>query len=150
MADMSVEEARIAGQWFKERHGLTDEEFEKNISYGFNRRLIANGSELLQYKIVAECVEAVHCGAGCKVGQKFVFKALPTLLLPEESDCALCAKALGPVAELLDGLWDRILDGLDPNEGIGLYAHCLDHGIEYGGLGHVVFRVRAEKADKTS
>ena len=145
MSDVSIEEARAAGQKFKEHVGLTDAEFEEHISYGFNRRLMVRHDELAKYKIIAEVVEAQHCGAGCKVGQKFVFRAVPTVLLPEESDCALCVKALGPIAELVHGFWDRICEGLDPNEGIGLYAGCLDMGLKYGGLGHVTFRVRAER-----
>jgi uncharacterized repeat protein (TIGR04076 family) len=145
MAEISIEEARVAGQKFKEHLGLSDAEFEEHISYAFNRRLMVRHDEMASYKIVAEVVEAQYCGAGCKVGQKLVFKSVPTVLLPQESDCGLCVKALGPVAELVHGLWDRMSEGLDPNEGIGQYASCLDLGLKYGGLGNVKFRVYAEK-----
>ncbi len=146
MSDVSVEEARAAGREFKAHAGLSDEEFEENISYAFNRRLIVRHDEMAQYKIIAEVVESEHCLAGCKVGQKFVFKAVPAMLLPEESDCPFCVKALGPVSDLIHGIWDRLSEGLDPNEGIGLYASCLDLGLKYGGLGNVKLRVYAEKA----
>ena len=145
MADVSREEARAAGQKLKAHLGLSDQEFEQHISHVFNRRLIVRHDEMAQYKIIAEVVEAKHCGAGCKVGQKFVFKAVPAVLLPAESDCGLCVKALGPISNLFDGIWDRMSEGLDPNGGIGQYANCLDMGLEYSGLGNVKFRVYAVK-----
>jgi uncharacterized repeat protein (TIGR04076 family) len=147
MADIGIEEARAIGQRFKEHVGLSDAEFEEHISYAFNRRLLASHDEMIRYKIIAEVTEAEHCGAGCEVGKRFVFSAVPCLLLPEESDCGLCIKALGPISRLMDGLWDRMTEGLDPNQGIGLYASCLDMGIKYGGLGNVKFRVYAQKED---
>lgn len=145
MSDVSIEEARAAGLRFKEHMGLSDAEFEEHISWAFNRRLMVRHDEMASYKIIAEVVESRYCGAGCKVGSKLVFKSVPTVLLPEESDCGLCVKALGPISELVHGIWDRMSEGLDPNAGIGLYASCLDMGIKYGGLGNVKFRVYAEK-----
>lgn len=144
MAEITIEEARIAGQKFKEHVGLTDEQYEIFLQQPFNRRLLTCHEKLAKYRIIAEVISSVRCGAGCKVGQKFVFKAVPNVLLPEESDCALCVKALGPIADLTHGLWDRISEGLDPNGAQGIYASCLDLGVEYGGLGNVKFKIRVE------
>ena len=90
-------------------------------------------------------MESKNCGAGIKVGHKHVFGMMPNTFLVDESDCPLCMKALGPICELTHGFWERIFEGLDPNEGMGLFSNCLDRGLNYGGLGHVVFGVYAEK-----
>jgi hypothetical protein len=145
--DVSLEEARAAGQKLKERWGFTDEEFDHHLKNGFNRRMMVMYPELKKYRIVAEVVSSKNCGGGCEVGSKIVFGCAPNHLLPEESDCGLCARAIGPISELMHGFWDRITDGLDPNAGIGEYARCADPGLEYGGLGSVVFRVYAEKRE---
>ena len=133
------------GQIFKQQTGMTDEEYKKHISYACNRKLILKKKELDKYKFIAEAIESKNCGAGIKVGQKYVIKGIPNMLLVDESDCPLCIKALGPVSELMHGFWDRITEGLDPNEGFWLYSRCLDPGVDYGGKGSVVFKVYAQK-----
>jgi len=150
MSDLDIDSARQAGRAFKEAMGMSDEEFEQYIGYGFNRRLTARFEEMSQMRIVAEVTEAKYCVAGCQVGQKLVLKCVPAMVLPEESDCPLCSKAIGPVAELVHQIWDRMSEGLDPNEGQAQFASCLDHGIEYGGLGNVRFRVYVENGPETS
>ena len=145
MSGFDIDTARKAGQGFKEAMGMSDEEFEEHISYSFNRRLMEHGEEMGRARIIAEVTEAKYCLAGCQVGQKLVFNCLPAWVLPEESTCPLCAKAIGPVAELVNHLWDRFSEGLDPNDGQPQFASCLDHGIPYGGLGNVRFKVWVEK-----
>ena len=146
MSDVNIDTARQAAQGLKAAMGLSDAEIEEHISYGFNRRMLARYEEMSGSKIIAEVTEAKYCTAGCKVGQKYVMSGLPAVLLPEESDCPLCVKAIGPVAELVHQLWDRQSEGLDPNDGQAQFASCLDQGIAYGGLGNVKFRVYIEKA----
>jgi uncharacterized repeat protein (TIGR04076 family) len=145
-----IETARQLGQGFKQAMGMSDEEFEEHISYGFNRRLMEHLDEMTSAKIVAEVVEAKYCLAGCQVGQKFVLQCTPAMLLPEESTCPLCSKAIGPVAEQVNHLWDLMSHGLDPNDGQPQFVSCLDGGITYGGLGNVKFKLRVEKAAKAS
>ncbi len=142
------EEQRIiegTKQFMKGHHGISDADFERHISYPANRKMVLRKSELDKYKIIAEVIESKYCGAGIKVGQKYTFQSIPNLLLVEESDCPLCIKALGPISELMHGFWDRIIEGAEPNEGMWQYARCLDMGLDYGGLGSVVFKVYAQK-----
>ena len=150
MGDFDIETARQVGQGLKQFMGMSDAELEEHISFEFNRRLLAHHEEMAQAKIIAEVTETTYCSAGCKVGQKLVLKAFPAVLLPEESDCPLCSKAIGPVADLVHQLWDRLSEGLDPNEGQAQFASCLDQGIKYGGLGNVRFRVYVENAPRPS
>jgi len=150
MSDVDIETARESAQGLKRLMGMSDAQLDEHLSYSFNRRLLAHQEEMTQAKIIAEVTEATHCLAGCKVGQKLVIQALPAMLLAEESDCPLCIKAIGPVAELVMQLWDRMSEGLDPNDGPTQFASCLDQGIEYGGLGNVRLKVYVQKGPQAS
>lgn len=132
-------------QMMQQAVGITDEDFETYSSAPGFSKFAEKSAELMKYKIVAEVTEAKYCFAGLKPGQKFVFSAMPAMLLPEESDCPLCVRALGPLADVMMGFWDRILEGVDPNQGMWQTVGCLDPGVGRGGLGHVLFRVYAQE-----
>ncbi len=132
-------------QIMKQQFGISDEDFQSHMSHAQNRKLAERIPELMKYRIIAEVIESKYCGAGLKVGQKYVFNTFPAVLIAEESDCPLCVRALGPIANLIVGFWDRMVEGLDPNGGMWSGAECLDPGIKRGGLGHVVFKVYAKK-----
>jgi uncharacterized repeat protein (TIGR04076 family) len=137
-----LEEAR---KGLQDTFGVTNEEFAEHVSYPHNRKIIEKRAELSQYRIIAEVIKAKYCSAGMKIGNKLVLQALPAVLIPEESDCPLCLRALGPLANLVSGFWDRLIDDRDPNEGMWYISECLDPGLDKGGLGHVVFKVYARK-----
>jgi uncharacterized repeat protein (TIGR04076 family) len=127
--------------------GVTARDFEKHISFPHNRKIVLNTLEMQKYRIIAEVTESKYCSAGLKVGQKLVFSCIPVVYLPEESDCPLCLRAVGPVAPLAAGFWDRIIDGREPNGGMWYISECLDPGLDKGGIGHVVFKVHARKVE---
>jgi len=145
------EEAKIglgfAKKGFMAGYGMTEEEWDKFVSIPSNMKLMLAHDTMCKYRIVAECTESKFCGAGIKVGQKFYFQTIPNVFLPEESDAPPCIKALGPLADHMHGLWERMFEGLDPNEGMSQYVSCLDMGLEYGGIGHTVFRLYCEKIE---
>ena len=132
-------------QMMKQAIGITDEDFQTLVSAPGAGKMLGRFPELMKYKIIAEVTESKYCFAGLKPGQKYVFSAMPAMLLAEESDCPLCVRALGPIANVMMGFWDRIYEGVDPNQGIWRMAECLDPGIGRGGLGHVIFRVYAQE-----
>jgi uncharacterized repeat protein (TIGR04076 family) len=132
-------------KFLKKSVNITDEDFEKYISFPAHRKLAFRRSELTKYQIIAEVVSSKYCNAGLKVGQKYVIGVIPSKLLIDQSTAPLCLKALGPVSEIVECFWDRMLEGLDPNEGMWQYVTCPDQGVEYGGLGTVVFKVYAQK-----
>ena len=136
-----------AKQGFMKKHGMSEEEWNKFISIPSNLKLMLAHDVMVKYRIVAECVESKYCGAGIKVGQRFVFQTVPNMFLPEESSAPCCIKALGPLAEHMHGLWERMFEGLDPNEGMTQYVQCMDMGLAYDGIGHVVFRLFCEEIE---
>lgn len=129
--------------------GVTDEDLAKvtrNIE-----KIFSNVPRALQYKIVAEVASSKYCFAGIKVGDKIVFSPF---LNPEETTCTLCPRALLPVLVAHQQWWERSMELLDRGiEGLDelndaafcRIAGCLDPGLEYGGLGHVTFKLYAEK-----
>lgn len=148
MKPFTPEEQRVIDkqkEMWKQRHGMTDEDFAKFISSPAHRKLALRTEEMRKYKVIAEVIKSKYCNAGLKVGQKYTFRVMPSKLLVEESDCPLCIKALGPMGQIMMGIWDRLLEGTDPNESMWTVYQCLDPGVEQGGLGNVSFKVYAVK-----
>jgi len=126
--------------WVKQVFGMTDQDVDR-VSPGMEKLV---SSRLLSYKVIAEVTEAKYCFAGCKVGDKLVIGP-GAMVNAQESTCPLCVGALAPMLERVHLMWDRIAEGLEPNEGWLRYSVCVDPGLEKGGLGSVAFKVYAEK-----
>lgn len=140
-----MSEREFIKQMMQQAVGITDEDFEKYMSYPKNLGIAKATPELMNYRIIAEVTESKYCSAGVKPGQKYVFQAIPAMLLTEESDCPFCARAIAPVGAILGNVWDKIIEGTNPLE--EELVGCLDPGVENGGLGHVIFRVYAQKKE---
>lgn len=126
-------------QFFKTSLGMSDSELDR-LSPGYSRLFSAFG-ELMRWRIIAEVTESTYCTHGCRVGDRIVFSghAIDTA----ESSCPLCLGALAPLLDKMHIMWDRIIDGRDPNELWVRYSQCYDAGLNHGGLGRVIFRVYA-------
>jgi len=125
----------------KDQIGITDEDIN-NLSPGL-QKLLSAIPELLKWKIIAEVIDTKYCFAGYKVGDKLVFSG--GNLNAEESAYPLCMGAIAPILEHIHIMWDRLAEGRDPNDLWVRHSQCYDLGLEYGGLGRVVFKVYAEK-----
>jgi len=133
----------------KQAVGITDEDLAKVPR--LIEKIFSNAPRAMQYKTVAEVTYSKYCFAGIKVGDKIVFSPF---LNPQETTCPLCPRALIPVLVALQQFWERTmelfdrgiegLDDLNDTAFAGL-AGCLDPGLELGGLGHVQFKLYAEK-----
>ena len=132
-------------QMMQQAIGITDEDFQTYLSYPHNLGIAEGTPELMKYKIIAEVTESKYCTAGLKKGQKYTFQALPAMLLSEESDCPLCARAIAPIGNMIGEVWGKILKGTS-TQGTEVVG-CLDPGVDKGGLGHVVFKVYTQKID---
>ncbi|MEE9202108.1 MAG: hypothetical protein V3U31_02800 [Dehalococcoidia bacterium] len=129
-------------EFFKRTLNMTEEDLAK-VPRGMDKTL----SRTAGWHIVAQVTHAVYCLAGLKTGDRYVFRALPTSVIPEESG-PLCLRALGPLMTPVNAMLDRLVIGRDPNKGLFLDAHCYDPGLEHGGLGEVHFRLFAEKREE--
>ena len=99
-------------------------------------------------KKIAEVVKAETCGAGCAPGLKYVFGA-GGVLLPEESTIPwYCLWAMAPMVPFFYICYDRLAAGLDPSDMAFEYVWCQDTGVDCGGFGKVLFKVRWEKVSR--
>jgi len=121
---------------------LTDAEVELMKKNPKSVKLIRNSPELVRKKIVAEVVQATHCVCH-KVGDKFVFRVVGSMVREETCESP-CLYALGPLATLGYIIFDRVAAGLDTSELMIDTIKCMDTGIECGGVGEMLMKVRVE------
>ena len=126
-------------EYLKKTLKMSEADLDK-VPRGFDKTLARTAG----WRIVAEVTEAVYCLAGLKAGDRYVFQALPTSIIAQESG-PLCIRALGPLMAPVNAMLDRLVTSRDPNKGLFTHAQCYDPGLEHGGLGHVHFRLYAEK-----
>ena len=139
-----MEEKEFIKKMMQEAVGISDEDFEKYMSFPHNAALAKSTPEFMKYKIVAEVTDSKYCTAGLKKGQKYTFQSLPAVMLPEETTCPVCARALPPIGNIIGEIWEEIASGNLKGPKV---VECLDPGVEKGGLGHIIFKVYAQKKD---
>lgn len=121
---------------------LTDAEVESMKKNPKSVKLIRNSPDLVRKKIVAEVVQAKHCVCH-RVGDKFVFRVVGSMVREETCESP-CLYALGPLATLGYIIFDRVAAGLDTSELMIDTIRCMDTGIECGGVGEMLMKVRVE------
>ena len=120
--------------------GMSDEDIAKvtpEMEQSFKNAM----ENMAKYRLVAEAIKSKYCTAGIKAGQKIVYNGV--LLDTAESTCPLCSGALSPLHRCMAVYIDRCMSNRDllaPMEGVA----CADPGMEAGGVGTVVFKVRVE------
>lgn len=133
-----------AAELLKGATGLTDEQLA-NLNKG-GEKLFNNVMKTMQFKTVAEVIKSEHCFAQVKVGDKLVFDPF---LNPEKSTGVMCPKALLPVMSQIGAIWEMAMEWAEvgkeePPEIVWRNIRCLDPGLEDGGIGGVVYRLRFE------
>ena len=127
--------------------GLKDEELEK--FHPGMEKLFESVPKTMQYQTIAEVVRAEHCFAQVKEGDKLVFDPF---LNPGKSKGVMCPKALLPVMIQISAIWEMAPEWAQsgkekPAEIVFRNVHCLDPGLEDGGVGRVVYRLSMEKME---
>ncbi|MFH1241833.1 MAG: hypothetical protein V1689_05660 [Pseudomonadota bacterium] len=125
--------------------GLSDEQVA-NLSPG-EEKLFRNVPKMMQYQTIAEVVKSEHCFAQVKVGDKLVFDPF---LNPAKSTGVMCPKALLPALAQIGAMWEMATEWAESGkeelpEIVFRNVRCLDPGLEDGGVGGVVYRIRMEK-----
>lgn len=129
----------------KSATGLSDE-MVSNLHPGLEK-LFKNVAKVTQYQIIAEVVKSDRCFAQVKEGDRLVFD--PNLN-PEKSTGVMCPKALLPVLVQISAIWEMQVEWAESGkeerpEIVWRNVRCLDPGLEDGGVGGVVYRIRLEK-----
>ncbi len=128
----------------KETLGYSDAQWESWKANPRNLKIAENAAEVGRYKIVAEVTSCYGCAAGHKVGDRIVFSGNGTLLCKESPD-QICFGLLAPINPIVGGTLDKICLGEDPTQMAFNAVHCLDVGVDHGGWGEVVAKVRVER-----
>jgi len=131
----------------KEATGLTDEQVAK--LHPGQEKLFRSVPKTMEYQTVAEVVKSERCFAQVAVGDKLVFDPF---LNPEKSTGMMCPKALLPILAQIGAIWEMVPEWAESGkeelpEIVFRNVRCLDPGLEDGGVGGVVYRIRLEKVD---
>lgn len=104
--------------------------------------------QMEKVRIIAEVMSSVNCLAGVKKGHKLVFNIMPFTLNMQETTCPLCVRALTPVMVPTHGMWELAMNGTQNTpRGQARVAECMDPGLDWGGLGHVRFKVHIRSVE---
>ncbi|MBN1574592.1 MAG: TIGR04076 family protein [Deltaproteobacteria bacterium] len=123
--------------------GYNDEEMKIFKENPRNEAVISKTSELIDKTIIFEVIKSEGCNSQHKVGDKFYFDGkgnLMTKLCPKR----ICVHALGPLSALVFTANELIYAGADPNEMRFPEVSCPDVGLECGGWGQIVMKLRVE------
>ncbi len=129
---------------FKIGTGLSDETVA-NLSPSVEK-LFKAIPNLSKYQIVAEVIKSEHCFAQIKVGDRLVFDPF---LNPQKSTSVMCPEALLPITIRVLGLWEMYAEWAESEKAklpviIFQNVRCLDPGLEDGGVGCVIYRIKTE------
>jgi uncharacterized repeat protein (TIGR04076 family) len=138
-SEVPTERKEYVRQRQKRKHSWTDKEMD-NLSSKQWRRLDRSG-KALDYRLIAEVVEAKHCALKPKKGDKIVFNGVAFVCLEETTFPVLCLWALTPILPFSFMIMDRICEGINPNGMFFDHIKCIDTGAECGGLGEVLFKI---------
>jgi len=125
----------------KNRWGYTEEEFKKAGELGFFAIL---DMEAMMYWLVAEPVCSSHCSGCHNEGKPLYFNPMG-MLVRHKCPPGICIHGLSQLSPMIYDYYDHMLRGVDPNEMLFDHATCTDAGLELGGLGDNLFRMRREK-----
>lgn len=95
---------------------------------------------------MAEVIKSDRCFAQARVGDKLIFDPFLNI---QKSSGNMCPKALLPLPVQINAIWEMASEWADSGRETApeiLFRHvrCLDPGLEDGGVGGVVYRIRLE------
>jgi uncharacterized repeat protein (TIGR04076 family) len=125
----------------KNRWGYSEEEFRKAGELGFFGAL---DMEAMTYWLVAEPVCSSHCSGCHNEGRPFYFNPMG-MLIRHKCPPGICIHGLSQLSPLIYDYYDHMLRKEDPNQMLFDHVTCTDAGLELGGLGDNLFKLRREK-----
>ena len=139
---MTEDKSSRVWQRLKEVMDYSDEDLDK-----FKARpkfvQMMNTPAFRTHKIVAEVVESHGCICQHKVGQHIVLSGNGALLR-DECPSVMCLGLIAQLPPVIAAVWERFVAGLDPNGLLIDTIGCSDVGIDCGGWGRVIAKVRVE------
>ena len=147
MSDKKKEEVERRWKKFQEHFELTDEELAIHRSNPKHVKPMEDAPAFVKCKMVVEVIESHNCGAGHKVGDKFVIDSGGCLVLDEcPSGNRICVAAVEAMKTVVDRMWQAFYD--NSTDVFQDTVHCSDVGTQRGGWGEVTMRIYAVPKDK--
>ncbi len=132
----------ITKRWkkFQEHLEYTDEELSIHRSNPKHIKAMENAPKFASHRIIIEVIESHNCGAGYKVGDKFVVDGEGFLVAPECPQ-KLCVAVISAFKPLVDRMWQAFYN--DSTDVLHDTVQCPDVGVHRGGWGEIVMKVHA-------
>jgi uncharacterized repeat protein (TIGR04076 family) len=140
VTDENAEKTEKRWRKYQERFGFTEEELAAFRSRPQHIKSMERAPAFATHNIVIEIIEAHHCAADYKAGDRFVVNGEGMLIL-DQCPPKLCAAAIAGFKLLIDRMWQAFYDG--STEVLHDTARCPDVGVKNGGWGEIVMRVHA-------
>lgn len=125
----------------KNRWGYTEQEYQKALELGL---LQALNMESMTKWLVVEPVCSSHCSGLHNEGRPLYFSPMG-MLIPHKCPPQVCIHGLSQLSPVIYSYYDHMMQGKDPNDMLFDHVTCTDAGLELGGLGENMFRIRLEK-----
>ncbi|MGA2463373.1 MAG: hypothetical protein ABSH06_03340 [Thermodesulfobacteriota bacterium] len=138
---------KIEKRWKKQQEhlGFTDEQIAIHRANPKHVKAMESAPAFVKYKMVIEVIEAHNCGAGHKVGDKFVVDAGGCLVPDECPPGRICVSLVYAMKPVVDRMWQAFYD--NSTDVFQDTVHCSDVGTHRGGWGEVTMRIRAVPKD---
>jgi len=146
MGDGKSEKIEKRWRTFQKHLGCTDEELAIHRANPKHVKPVENAPAFVKYKMVIEVIESHHCGAGHKVGDKFVVDAGGCLVPDECPPGRICVSLIYAMKSAVDRMWQAFYN--DSTDVFQDTVHCSDVGTDRGGWGEVTMRIRAVPKDE--
>ena len=99
--------------------------------------------QFMTHKIIAEVVKSHGCHSQLKVGDRIVMNGNGQLIRDECPE-KICIWALAPLGGIVNAVFERFAEQLDPNGLLFDVVNCQDVGVECGGWGQIQMKIRVE------
>lgn len=107
-------------------------------------KMVEQTPQFTTHKIIAEVIKSHGCHSQLKVGDKIVMNGNGQLIRDECPE-KMCIWALAPLAGIVNAVFERFVEQLDPNGLVFNIVSCQDVGVECGGWGQILMKVRIEE-----
>jgi uncharacterized repeat protein (TIGR04076 family) len=130
-------------QRFQQHMGYTDAEMQLFRSDAVKVKMVTETPEFVKSRIVAEVIESQGCHARHTVGQRFVMDGNGQLIT-RECPPKMCIFALAALESPVNQIYERFIAHSDPNHERTITVQCSDIGLDKGGWGKILMKVKVE------
>lgn len=130
-------------QALKKHLGFDDREIEILRSNPKYQKMVESTPQFMTHKIVAEVIKSHGCHSGLEVGTRIVMNGNGQLIRDECPE-KICIWALAPLGGMVNAVFERFMEDLDPNGMVFDVVHCMDVGVECGGWGQILMKIKVE------